>query len=123
MADTSSSSNQSQKAQDAEAVKAADFQATEDAAEKAAPSSVTEVNPGNNLNPVVEKGADKDFNAWVRAAHTSGNPEQFSPMQAAQNIRDAVAGQTATGTNRIDDTSDEDTRWVVENVKGEKVQE
>jgi hypothetical protein len=108
---------------DKEALKAADFKATQEAADKLTPTNVADVNPGNNLNPVVEKGADKEFNTWVRAAHTAGNPEQFSPMQAAQNVRDAQAGTTGAGTNRIDDPNDEDTRWVAENVKGEPVQE
>lgn len=72
-----------------------------------------------NYTPSVEKGADRDFNTWLRAAHENGNPEQLSPMQAEQNIRDKA--QDNPVANNLHDLSHEDTRWVVQNVLGEQL--
>lgn len=105
---------------DKNALRAGDFNRTQDLAVKATPKDVAKVS-GPQINPSIEQGQDKAFNSWVRAAHESGNPEQYSPMQAAQNIRDKARGDAAAPANLIDDANDEDTRWVAENVKGEPV--
>lgn len=80
---------------------------TEDAAVKAIQESKK-----RDLTPSLEKGSDKAFNTWLRNAHENGNPEQLSPMQAEQNIRDLPQEQPQV--NKIHDMSHEDTRWVVE---------
>lgn len=73
-----------------------------------------------DFTPSVEKGADKDFNTWLRKAHENGNPEQLTPMQAEQNIRDmAKPNEDNIASNH--DLSHEDTRWVVQNVLGETI--
>lgn len=95
-----------------------DFEGTQEAAKQASPDTAKDAGE----NPEIKKGADKDFNAWMRKAHEAGNPEQLSPMQAEQNIQDKVVNSNEP-ENRIDDLNDEDTRWVVENVKGEKLPE
>jgi hypothetical protein len=111
-----------QSEQDKTALRSADFRRATDLAEKNAPTSVSDVNPGNQLNPEVKEGQDADFNSWVRAQHEGGSPEQFSPMQAAQNVRDRASAATAAPENRLDDPNHEDTLWVAKNVKGEPVQ-
>lgn len=85
---------------------------TEDAAIKAAETSAD-----RNFTSSMEKGADADFNSFVRKAHEGGNPEQLSPMQIEQNARDKAKPQA--GISEHHDLDDEDTRWVVKNVLGE----
>lgn len=87
---------------------------TEDAAVEAIKTSKE-----RDFTPSVEKGADRDFNTWLRKAHEQGNPEQLSPMQAEQNIRDKAVETPAT--SNLHDLDHEDTRWVVKNVLGEEL--
>lgn len=81
--------------------------------EKAAEAAI-ETSAERDFTPSVEKGADKDFNTWLRKAHEGGNPEQLTPMQAEQNIRDMAKDEPTVAEHH--DLSHEDTRWVVENV-------
>lgn len=118
--DAKSESRQSK--QDKEALRSADFGRAKDLAEKVTPKSVAEVNPGNQLNPEVKTGQDAEFNSWMRAQHEGGQPEQYSPMQAAQNIRDRAQAANAAPANKLDDPNHEDTLWVAQNVKGEPAQ-
>lgn len=80
--------------------------------EKAAEEAI-ETSKDRDFTPSIEKGADKDFNTWVRKAHEFGNPEQLSPMQAEQALRDKPT-QPEQQVNSRHDMSHEDTRWVVE---------
>lgn len=89
---------------------------TEAAAVKAAETSAK-----RDFTQSVEKGADKDFNSFVRKAHEGGNPEQLSPMQIEQNARDKAKDQTTVAKQH--DLSDPDTRWVVKNVLQEDIPE
>lgn len=86
--------------------------------EKAAEAAI-ETSKERDFTPSVEKGADKDFNTWLRKAHENGNPEQLTPMQAEQNIRDMAQDTSAVAEHH--DLSHEDTRWVVENVLNEDI--
>lgn len=81
---------------------------TEQAAEQAIKSSKE-----RDLTPSIEKGSDANFNTWIRKAHENGNPEQLSPMQAEQNIKDKPTEPEAPVSSQHD-MSHEDTRWVVE---------
>lgn len=80
---------------------------TEAAAMKAAQTSAE-----RQYTPSIEKGADADFNTFVRKAHEQGNPEQLSPMQIEQNARDKAKEQTTIGKQH--DMNHEDTKWVVD---------
>lgn len=84
--------------------------------EKAAETAI-KTSEKRDFTPSVEKGADKEFNTWLRKAHENGNPEQLTPMQAEQNIRDKAVDTPTIAAHH--DLSDPDTRWVVENVLGE----
>lgn len=88
--------------------------------EKAAEAAI-KTDEKRDFTPSVEKGADKDFNTWLRKAHENGNPEQLTPMQAEQNIRDKAVD--VPGIAEHHDLSHEDTRWVVKNVLGEDIPE
>lgn len=90
---------------------------TEEAAEKA-----IEASKERDMVPSVEKGSDAAFNTWVRNAHENGNPEQLTPMQAEQNIRDK-ATVPAPALSQVHDLDHEDTRWVVKNVLHEDLPE
>ena len=114
-------SKSTKSSQDEVALRSADFDAATDAARKVTPTSVEEVNPGNQLNPEIKTGQDADFNTWVRRQHEGGSPEQFSPMQAAQNVRDRASAANAAPANKLDDPNHEDTQWVAQHVKGEPV--
>lgn len=89
---------------------------TEAAAEKA-----IETAKERDMTPSIEKGADRDFNTWLQNAHENGNPEQLTPMQAEQNIRDKAVTNPSVANHH--DLSHEDTRWVVKNVLGEELPE
>lgn len=89
---------------------------TEAAAIKAAQTSAD-----RQFTPSMEKGADADFNTFVRRAHEQGNPEQLSPMQIEQNARDKAKPQPNLSSQH--DLDHEDTRWVVQNVLGETIPE
>lgn len=80
--------------------------------EEAAEAAIKE-NKKRDFTPSVEKGADKAFNTWLRKAHENGNPEQLTPMQAEQNIRDMARPEEST-IGKQHDMDHEDTRWVVE---------
>jgi hypothetical protein len=81
--------------------------------EKAAEAAI-DTSKGRDFTASVEKGADKDFNTWMRKAHENGNPEQLTPMQAEQNIRDKAKTEDGNVVSKVHDMSDEDTRWVVD---------
>lgn len=80
---------------------------TEEAAVKSANTSAD-----RSFTTSIEKGADKDFNTFIRRAHEYGNPEQLSPMQIEQNARDLAKDEETVSRNH--DMSHADTRWVVE---------
>lgn len=82
---------------------------TEEAAIKSAETSAK-----RQYTTSVEKGADKDFNTFVRRAHEDGNPEQLSPMQIEQNARDKAHDEPKVASQH--DLDHEDTKWVVKNV-------
>lgn len=84
--------------------------------EKAAEAAI-ETSRGRDFTASIEKGADREFNTWIRKAHENGNPEQLTPMQAEQNIRDKDISQPHISQHH--DLNHEDTRWVVQNVLGE----
>lgn len=86
---------------------------------EAAAETAIKTSEKRDYTPSVEKGADRDFNSWLRKAHENGNPEQLTPMQAEQNIRDKAVGEPTIAKHH--DLSHEDTRWVVENVLGEQL--
>lgn len=86
--------------------------------EKAAESAI-KTSESRDFTASVEKGADKDFNTWLRKAHENGNPEQLTPMQAEQNIRDKRKDEPVV--SELHDLGHEDTRWVVQNVLGEQL--
>lgn len=79
--------------------------------EKAAEISI-EASKKRDFTQSVEKGSDKAFNTFVRRAHEFGNPEQLTPMQEEQRIRDMGGDKPTVSKNH--DMSHEDTRWVVE---------